>query len=71
MDRKAKALDFDTSTNSKEIITTLAQKLELREKSGFSIYEKVDPTTGKHIKKTKRKTNQQTQRGMLVFTLFD
>lgn len=46
MDRKAKALDFDTSTNPKEIITTLAQKLELREKSGFAIYEKVDPTTG-------------------------
>ena len=46
MDRKAKALDFDTSTNSKEIITTLAQKLELREKSGFAMYERVDPTTG-------------------------
>ena len=45
----------------------MAQKLELREKSGFSIYEKVDPSTGNSsrikekekndIKKARKKEN--------------
>ena len=44
MDGKAKAIDFDSSANSKELAATLASKLGLTEKSGFAIFEKVDPT---------------------------